>query len=529
MAVAENYPHPLKMDYIPDYHFTTALRCKMLKRSLISICLAVLVLMSAEAVFACSCATRPTVLDSFESSDLVVATRLVSAEKIREKEREHDIAHIRSATMIVIKVYKGNIKAGQALKFAQGGGGDCVWTFDEEWINEEFLFYLGKPTKGHPWTGEVEDDQAEPMYRAITCGRSNSLEAALDDLAYLDNISKVRGKTRLSGKFAAWFDDSFTGSDIKLKIAGKTRTYAAKTDKNGFFEVYDLEPGEYVVTLDLPHGWKINDYMLERTATGFEEYDPRAKAKSPNQIPVVIRAGRHAVLDLVFDVDTAIKGRVLSPAGKPMKDVCVTAVSTDLQEGDYRGPSNCTDAKGEFVIEEMVRGNYYLVANSDGRMDDGEPFGVVFYPGVTDFKNAGVVAVEPGKHATGRTIQIPQTVELVTINGRFLYSDNKPVRGEWVKFEPDDKKRFDEIRVETDDAGRFVFRLPKGAAGTVSANKWINAEKFKNCPKVDGLLKEAGEETLTVHSSVIRVDSLVLTESIEIVLPIPYCEEAKPK
>src|SRR5688572_3718716 len=147
----------------------------MLKRMVIpSLVVASVILLSAADVFACSCATKPTVLDYFEDSDLVVATRLASVEKIGEKESKYDIHHIRSATMIVTKVFKGNIKPGDAMKFAQGGGADCVWTFDEEWVGEEFLFYVDKPTKGHPWMGE-EDSSAEPMYRAITCGRSNSL------------------------------------------------------------------------------------------------------------------------------------------------------------------------------------------------------------------------------------------------------------------------------------------------------------------------------------------------------------------
>jgi hypothetical protein len=467
---------------------------------------------------------RPTVLDQFESSELVVATRLVSVDKLREKEREYDIEYIRSATMIVTKVYKGNVKPGQALKFAQGGGADCVWTFDEEWINEEFLFYLDKPSKDR-WIGE-ERAPDEPMYRAITCGRSNSLEGAVDDLAYLDNIAKLRGKTRLSGKFGAWFG-TFTGSDIKLKIAGKTKTYAARTDKNGFFEVYDLLPGEYVVTVDLPVGWKLNDYMLERTSTGYGEFDPRAKAIAKNQVPVLIKPAQHSALDLTFDIDTAIKGRVLSPDGKPMEGVCVKAVSTELKEGDYRGRSDCTNKKGEFSIEEMGRGNYILVVNDDGRMSGTSPFGVVFYPGVTEQQNAGGVGGEPGKYATGRVIQIPQAVELVTIKGKFLYSDGKPVVDEWVRFFPDDEKRFDKMTQKTDASGGFTFQLPKGAAGEITGGMYTYAGEFKDCPKLEAIIKASGKTSPLVNSSDAKVSGLESSELIEITFPFPYCAKAK--
>jgi hypothetical protein len=470
---------------------------------------------------------RPTVLDSYESSELVVAVRLASVEKIREKEEEYDIGHIRSATMIISKVYKGNVKPGQALKFAQGGGADCVWTFDEEWVGDEFLFYLGPPTTGHPWM-EDEDSSSEPMYRAITCGRSNSLKGAVDDLSYLENIDKVRGRTRLSGRFGAWwFNDDFSGAEIKLRIIGKTKSYNAKTDKNGFFEVYDLPPGEYVVEVKAPYGWKINDYMLERTSTGFPEFDPRAKPKAKDQIPVVIKKGRHSALDLTFDIDTAIKGVVLSPAGKPMKDVCVKAVSTGLKEADYRGHFDCTNEKGEFVIEEMARGNYILVVNDDGRMTASNPFGVVFYPGVTEFKNAGVVAVEPGKYVGSRVIQIPHTIELVTIKGKFLYSDAKPVIDEWVKFTPDDEIRYDDMSQKTDLSGSFVFRLPKGATGKISGEMSTYSGEFKNCETLEALIKESDRTFLTVKSSIAEVSSLKPSELIKVTLPFPYCEKAE--
>ena len=471
---------------------------------------------------------KPTVLDSFEASELVVTARLVSVEKIGEKQRERDISHIRSATMTVIKVYKGDVKPGQAMKFRQGGGADCVWTFREEWIGDEFLFYVGKPIKGHPLTGRNETDSEELMYYAVTCGRSNGLKGAIDDLSYLEKIGKVKGKTRLSGRFGAWwFNKDFKGGNIKLKVTGKNQTYNAKTDDNGFFEIFDLLPGEYIVSVEMPVGWKLNDYMLERTSTGYEPYDPRRASNSKDQIPIRIESGKHTALDLTFDIDTAIKGVVLSPEGKPMKSVCVKAVSTDLKEGDFRGHADCTDEKGEFLISEMARGNYILVVNDDGRMSGSNPFGVVFYPGVTEFRNAGVISVEPGKYVIGTKIQIPQTVELVTIKGKFVFSDGRAVGDEWVNFTPDDEKRYESMRQKTDVEGRFSFQLPKGASGKVSGEMYTYTGKFTKCEKLEAMIKESERNSLTIKSSVFDVSGLEASELIEITLPFPRCEKAK--
>jgi len=480
---------------------------------------------------------KPTVLEAFENSNLVITAHLASVDKIREKEREYDIRYIRSVTMIVDKVYKGDVLPGASLKFAQGGGSDCIWTYDEKWIGRKFLFYLNGPTIG-PTFGEgmgsatfspSDVSTSEPMFYLIGCGRSIGLEGAWDDLAYLDNRPKVERKTRLSGTFGVWFDYGFKSADIRIKIIGKNKTFTAKTNKDGFFEIYDLPPGDYDAQVELPSGWKINDYMVDKTSTGFDQSDPANMPKAANIIPVRIAPGRHAALDLIFDIDTAITGRVLSPSGKPMKGVCVMAVSTELAEGDHRGHSNCTDANGEFVIDEMRPGNYRLVANYDGKMNANAPFGAVFCPGVTDRAKASIIAVEPGRYVTGRLIQIPRMVELVTFRGKFLYSDGKPVVDDYVKFVPDDVKRYDDVTQKTDAAGNFEFQLPKGAKGKIFGEMYVYKQKFEYCFKLQELInmKSAGGNSNKLKSSVADVNSDEPSGLIAISFPFPFCKEAK--
>lgn len=377
----------------------------MLRRLLIvSICTVFGLLTLSGEAFGCTCGPRPTVLDAFGSASFVVTARLASVDKIREREREYDVGYIRSVTMIVDKIYKGDVNPGTELKFGQGGGADCVWTYDEQDIGAEFLFYLRSPSVEARF-GEGMNSatvfpreggpNSAPMFYPITCGRSRGLKYAWDDLAYLDNLAKVKGRTRISGTFDTWSRGDFNPTNISVKLVGKSKTFTAKTDKNGFFEIYDLPAGDYVAQINIPFGWKINDYMARQTSTGYEEWDPAGQQTASNKIPLRIAPGGHATLDLIFDIDTAIKGKVLSPTGRPMKGVCVMAVSTELAEGDHRGQSDCTDEKGEFVIDEMGPGNYRLLANYDGQADADEPFGVVFWPGVADRANAGVVAVEP--------------------------------------------------------------------------------------------------------------------------------------
>ena len=495
-----------------------------IRQSIAVFSFAMIMLFSRMIALGCSCAAMPTVLDSFNDSSLVVITHMVSVDKIAEKQGEYDIHYLRSVNMVVDKAYKGNVKVGDELTFAQGGGSDCVWTFDESWIGHKYLFYLGPATKGHPWMQEDKGDLV-PMYYAIACGRSRGIDAAASDISFLDNIDKLRNKTRLSGQYDSWYSNAPSFAGLKLKIIGKTKTYEAKTDKSGFYEIYDLPPGDYVVEPQIPFGWKINNYMLEKSLSAYDRYRSK-QLDSSTRITVTIEAKRHTLLDLTFDMDTAIRGRILSPAGKPMKDVCVKAVSTELKEGDYRGHFDCSNDKGEFSIEEMGPDNYVLVVNDDGRMNGNHPFGVVFYPGVSDYKNAGIVKVELGKYVTGLDIQIPTVVELVEIKGKFLYSNGSPVVDESVVFEPSDRKRFDTVRVRSDAAGGFTFRLPNDDSGTVRGEMYTYLGEFKNCPKFDSLIAATGKTYLTAQTDPFSFDGLTPTQLIELKFPFPSCQKS---
>lgn len=505
-------------------------------------------------VFACSCAGKPTVLDSFEGSDLVIATKLVSveivlkvpAEKAQkdddENENEDDdekdeneadeteyyVDGVKSSAMRVEKVYKGNVKVGDILTFAQGGGGDCIWAFKEEWIGDEFLFYLGKPSKGHPYFSEedtIANKDAKPMYYAGGCGRSRGLEGAIDDLLYLNNLDKRRGRTRLSGELDSWYSGAPSFANVKIKITGKKKTYETKTDANGVYEIYDLPAGEYLVEPQTPNGWKLNNYMMELYS--YTNETPVVRHKSKNQVSVTIKEKKHAALDLTYEIDNAIRGKILSPAGKPMKDVCVKAVSTELKEGDYRGESDCTDEKGEFNLESLSPKNYILVVNDDGKLDGNEPFGRLFYPGVAEHKNAGVVAVEAGKFVSNINIQIPETIELIEVRGQFVYADGKPVADEDVKFKAADESVYDEHRVKTDGSGRFSISIPKAAKGILFGEEYVYESKFEDCLNKTEILKQTGKESKEVKTNEIEIDADKNHPDVKLIFPFPHCAKAK--
>lgn len=498
----------------------------------------------ADNIFACSCAAKPTVLEYFEGSELVVIAKAVSVEmskeakgidfeaEIKKAGYDNTYHYVKSAKMIVEKVYKGNVKIGDELVFGQGGGADCIWTFGIKSVGNSFLFYLGKPTQ-YPYGDEYKISD-KPAYFPITCGRSQRVVGyETDDLKYLNNLEKVKGKSRISGELNCWFEFCPNVANINIKIIGEKQTYETSTDEHGTYEIYDLPPGKYFVKADIPKGWKINQYMLERSPA-FRQNEAMLygeKLDLSKGVPLILEAGKHSGIDFYFDIDTAIRGKVLLPDGKPMKDVCVTAVSTELKEGDYRGPFDCTNEDGIFLIKEIPSGKYLLVANDDGKISAKEPFGTLFYPNVTNYRDAKSIDIKLGERLDNFTIQVPKIVELITVSGKFTYSDGEPVVGKWIEFEPIEKSETIDgsQRAETDRNGNFSFNILKNQKGKIYGQMYSSVGEFENCPQTDRAIKRAssGKTDAELKTDVIKIDATKDVPNLLLKFSFPSCEKKK--
>jgi hypothetical protein len=481
-------------------------------------------LSTAQAVSACQCGPRPTVLESFDESDDVVIVRVVSVEKAEDTDEQHYVDGVRSATLIVERVFKGKLKIRDEIVFGQGGGADCIWTFDDESVGRQLLFYLNRPEK---FTDRRYLPSKDPgLWYAFGCGRSTGLGGATDDLLYLENMTKRRGKTRISGTIGGWQNPDLDVVGKKIKIIGSKKTYETKTDEDGVFEIYDLPPGKYFIEPEMPAGWKIDPSWLRYSPSVIGNGYGQPELKSPKQVAVNLEPKKHAGVDLAFTVDNSVRGRVLSPKGKPMERVCVYLLRPEQEKW---GPSDCTDEQGRFEITSVPLGEYVLVANQDGKPSDREPFGKIFYPNVSDRDRAAVISIGAGDKIDNLDVVIPKLEETITIEGVLRYSDGKPAVEEWVKFKvtkADDKVEGD-VSEKTDSAGRFTLRVLKGLTGEISGEDWLMTGLYKNCPKVDDLLEKSGRNNVTVQSSIIKLTTEQNVYEVELTLPFPLCEKAK--
>jgi hypothetical protein len=480
-------------------------------------------LSTSQTTRACSCGPKPTVLDSYDETDVVIIARILTVERAEANQAQQYVDGVRSATLRVEKVFKGNVSVRDELVFGQGGGADCIWTFNEKSIGDEVLLYLNSPDKISK--RRYRPSQDPKLWFAGGCGRSGGIDSATDDLLYLEKMSKVRGKTRISGTIGGWQNPDINVDGKKIRIIGEKKTYVTKTNKQGVFEIYDLPPGKYFVEPEMPSGWKIDPYWIKYSPSVAERYGEGEP--STKRVEIVLQPKRHAGVDIVFAVDNVVRGKVLGPNGKPLQKVCVYL--WDREQVDGFGPFDCTDGNGNFEITSVPSGEYLAVANRDGRLSTNHPFKTLYYPNVSERERAAIISVSPGDSISDINIVVPNVAETVTLEGVLLYSDGNPAIDEAVKFKSGgtDNEIDGDVTERTDSAGRFSLRILKGLSGELSGEDWVFAGKLENCPKVDELLAKSGRNNLTVQSNVLKLQADQNSYDLELRFPFPRCENAK--
>ena len=481
------------------------------KRFLLLFVVLITFLTVAQTVQACDCPDEDaSILGKFESSRFVVVNRIISVNKEPfvqtvyrgTEEIQEPLMKIRSVTTIVEKVYKGNLKVGDEMIFKQGGYEDCLVEFYEDEVGAEFLFYL-KPTekKVKLWTAnECERTKPLPNYQ------TKYIEGAADDLLYLDKMKEVRGKTRISGTLTSYQWTIARGNadftrlvGRKVQIVGNGKTYDAITNEDGVYEVYDLPVGTYEIRPEGKQGWKTDvTSVFGGLTTG------RYKLGGSALVP--LKASRHAQADFRFQVDNRLSGKVLDPFGRPMPRVHLRLLPTQPNVSQYFKREATTDADGRFEIGEIPFASYVVVINDADKITSYQPFRRFYYPDVTDREKAQRVTIVEGVTDYPLDIHVPAAKEVVTVTGRVLTADNKPVVYAHVVFssEKTDPTIEGTAFAMTDQQGNFSLSVLKDLPGGLFAVVTLQPIEFKKCP---ALLRVNEEISLNRKTEAIRIQA----------------------
>lgn len=421
----------------------------LLKTAIRFFFISILLILPAKIATACLCGPAPTVLGAFDAADEVLIVRVLSTPTVNERVVASSNLEILRPTIVrVERVYKGKANIGDELSFRSKDPGICSRWFNQSIVNSELLLYLNPPAKPH-------------APREVSfCNRSNTIDAAREDLLYLDNMETYRGKTRVSGTYLGSEPWLLTTANRKIQIIGNEKVYETYTDETGVFEIYDLPPGNYRVVIEIPTGWKFWDWY-PASETGV-----RGQLGPTEAGQFVLEPKKHASINVIFKPDSSVAGTIVGPEGNPFP-VCAHLV----RESHIEEVSTCTDKKGNFRFDDVVPDEYLLVLNPSDQLSSEEPYRRWFYPGTAQREKAVAINVAVGEKVKNINLVVPWIHETVTVAGVLYFANDRPVIAHPVRFLPTTPtKDVNGIAsAHTDSEGRFELKVLKGLSGTVSS------------------------------------------------------------
>ncbi len=470
-------------------------------------------LLLAPSVYACMCEPRQTTLKKFQNADVVIIGKLTEIEKVKDPPKVRYGDDVRSATMVVQKVFKGDVKVNDKMQFGQGGGIRCDWTYHEGEIGTEYLLYL------------KHREKVEGFWYVWGCRTSLKIEVANDDLLFLNNMNRVRGQTRVSGFYAS---DLYGRDDFDLEVAhrkisiiGRNKTYTAITNENGVYELYGLPPGKYRLETPIPPGLMIDNNSYEYVS-GVAAPESMPK----NQMVFILRPKGHVAIDVLFKEDKGIRGRVFGPNGKPLFELSVDLLKAeDFSKSD----SESTDWKGRFEFYSVTPGKYLIALNLEGKRTSDQPFPTLYYPNTATREKAEVLTITSNDLLRDLKIVIPVLDDTISVEGVVLEPNNYyPCHSLTLKFEP--KKPFRDLALVDANASkaiysdvRFTLTLLKGFSGDLFGEFLVYKDDFVNCPQVDELIEKNGGKAVSIRTRPIRINAQRNLRGLVLKFPYPHC------
>ena len=217
-----------------------------------------LFLLSANAIFGCMCG-HSSISESYGVVDAVVVAKVISFKPktvyqdmiIYENDDDkvgrkvQDILRGQEVKIEVSRWFKGENR--RPVIYLSQPSSTCDKEFRNADLNKKYLFYL-------------HFDKKYKTYKIRTCGRSDSVKNAADDLSWLKGLPGALNRTRLSGT-VRFNDEAYTFpsvAGVKIKISGTGKEYDLVSDKNGMYEIWDVPAGDYRITAEMPDYKKID-------------------------------------------------------------------------------------------------------------------------------------------------------------------------------------------------------------------------------------------------------------------------------
>jgi Carboxypeptidase regulatory-like domain len=197
---------------------------------------------------------------------------------------------------------------------------------------------------------------------------------------------RFRGAATPGGVISGTVTDSRGQSLAQVTVPAEDAyddDWEACSTETGSFRIAHLPRGRYTVTF-------AHLSACKRTGNWAPQYFP-GRANPADAVPVAVRPGQHVTgIDAVMQPGSTLAGRVTSRAGRPLRGICVGAISPGggpfVVQEDALGAAAKTSRDGTYRITNLAAGRYSVQFNGCFRAGyanrwfgsrPGQPFGSV--------------------------------------------------------------------------------------------------------------------------------------------------------
>jgi hypothetical protein len=312
------------------------------------------------------------------------------------------------------------------------GGGDCGYDFRR---GERYLVFTHEQ-RGALWTG--------------ICSRTKPLSAAKEDLAYLDQQFFPAAGGRIFGDVTHRTqprEPSRPAPNYGVTLRSVTREWKATTNAEGRYELSGIPAGIYQIALSVP---------------------PTEHGYGPSTVEMADARGCAAAHYTVVP-DGRVVVRLVDSEGRPLPRLGVEIVRlASMSERFPDSRRQQTNAGGEVQFAQLAPDRYVVGINITDPPEPTRPYGRVFYPSVTDLRDAQVVHLGYGERVQLEAFKLPQPLAARKLAGRLVWPDGRPAAGASVYLIVTNGRQVG-YAARTDADGRFELSVHEGVTYRLNA------------------------------------------------------------
>jgi|SRR5579864_3048191 len=260
--------------------------------------------------YGCVCSGWPSAKEAWKTTPVVF---LGFVERAEPNPRSLQTHIPQQTVMVRVDQPFNGASAKQEFVLLQPGH-DCAPKFKE---SEQVLFYL------HPTS-------RKDIWEAWGCHRTRLLEQAADDLLFLRALPGSALKNRLSGavglyetSFSEGFHRSRALAGVQVNISSPAHSVRTVTNDDGVYELYDLPPGKYRISIEVPPKMKI---LFPMTSGSIRHSGTKGLRSDETEIELGPESG--VSVDFVLTVRNWISGPATGPENQHLNGFCLDLVAS---------------------------------------------------------------------------------------------------------------------------------------------------------------------------------------------------------